>query len=223
MVVDLFIIGANFIAPHGQNKDRELEKYALVNCDTYAKPPVYLVLLDSYLGSAGLREYFQYENTGFESLLRQQGFHVVDSTHSNYKYTLYSMASLLNMQYLEEAHPALINNHFAYNAGVTAVRNNIVCRFFKSQGYRVLNYSNFDIRDLPAGYQANLLPDRVALITQQTMYYRISKYLPLLLMRMGWAAGLRNRMLDDFVRNNEDMVNLTLSDSKQKSGKPSFT
>jgi hypothetical protein len=223
IIVDLCIIATHFLFPVVQQKDKSLEKLGLRVCDTCARPPVYFVLLDSYFGSAGLREFYQYDNSRVDNFLRQQGFHVTDSAHSNYLHTLFSMASLLNMNYLEGKGSITIENHYAYKAGVAAVRNNTVCHFFKEQGYQIRNYSIFDIDNIPAGHQSGLMPDKIQLITQQTMYYRVKKYGPPFLARMKWVPGLEKSIENDFVGNNERMSNLTLSASREKQEQPVFT
>jgi hypothetical protein len=223
IIVDLCIIATHFLFPVVQQKDKSLEKLGLRVCDTCARPPVYFVLLDSYFGSAGLREFYQYDNSRVDNFLRQQGFHVTDSAHSNYLHTLFSMASLLNMNYLEGKGSITIENHYAYKAGVAAVRNNTVCHFFKEQGYQIRNYSIFDIDNIPAGHQSGLMPDKIQLITQQTMYYRVKKYGPPFLARMKWVPGLEKSIENDFVGNNERMLNLTLSASREKQEQPVFT
>lgn len=223
ILLDLSMITQHFLALSSDKKNTALEKYGLTNCDTCTRVPVYLVLLDTYLGSDGLKEYYQYDNTAFETSLRKQGFHITAGTHSNYIFTIFSMASTLNMQYLGNVGSPVIKNHYAYNAAVSTFHNNMVCRYFESQGYQIVNYSIFDIKDVPAGYRSGLLPDNVKLITQQTMYYRVSKYLPLFLERNGWAPGTAKKVHDDFEMNNEQMMNATLSDARKKQDKPTFT
>lgn len=219
LIVDLFLITARFVSPP---KD-ELAQYKLNNCDTCAKPPVYLVLLDSYYGAAGLKAAFNYDNSAFENFLRSQGFHVNEATHSNYYYTLYSMASLLNMDYLEGIGRPVIKNHFGYSRATAALGSNIVCRYFSGLGYRINNYSTFDMPGVPAGYKSGLLPDKIQLITHKTLYYRVRKYLPLFLVRMGWVKEVAEDMENEYISNNEKMIAGALAESKSKNTKPAFT
>jgi hypothetical protein len=170
------LVKTNFFSSKSAND--ELARYKLSVCDTCNKPPVYLLIFDSYFGSRGLKEFFHYDNSRFERLLADQGFHVIQSSHSNYCYTVFSMASLLNMQYLKDIGTPELSNRFGYNTAVSAIKNNVVTKFLSSQGYKVNNFSIFDIQDIPAGYSSGVLPEKVQLITSQTMYYRVNKWLP---------------------------------------------
>jgi hypothetical protein len=71
-----------------------------IKCDTCRKPDIYFVILDEYPGNKALKEQFGFDNTGFENQLTERGFQVISNTTSNYNYTPYSVASILNMDYL---------------------------------------------------------------------------------------------------------------------------
>ena len=69
-------------------------------CDTCSKPDIYLIVLDEYAGAKSLKDLFSFDNTEFEAQLTERGFHVLQNSRSNYNYTPFSMASMLNMHYL---------------------------------------------------------------------------------------------------------------------------
>lgn len=221
LVVEFFLLLVPF--RNTAKEDIRPATAGLIRCDTCERPPVYLVLLDAYFGQEGMQRFFQYENTMFEDSLREKGFHVVKRSRSNYASTIYSMGSMLNMEYLRLDGPPTIKNHFGYSAAVSALRNNKVCRHFEELGYTIINHSNFDLQHVQAGYRSGLLPDNIRLITQQTMYYRVAKYLPLLLMRKGWMPGLQQESETLFVENNEKMMAQTLAESVATVAKPVFT
>lgn len=221
LVIELF----HLLSPADRHRhdDKTLAPLGLTHCDTCARPPVYLVLLDGYFGKEGMQQFFQYGKSGLEDSLQQKGFHVVKRARSNYASTIYSMGSMLNMEYLQLEGRPVIDNHFGYSAAMAAIRHNRVCRYFEGLGYTIVNHSNFDLQHVPAGYQSGLLPDNIRLITQQTMYYRVSKYLPLFFMRKGWAPEWQRESEEQFVENNEKMITQTLADGTATIGKPVFT
>ncbi|WP_276485170.1 sulfatase-like hydrolase/transferase [Paraflavitalea pollutisoli] len=221
LAIDLFFLIAT--APHKDKADSSLAASHITPCDTCAKPSVYLVVLDAYFGREGMKEFFQYDNTAFEDTLRQKGFHVVGHSRSNYAATIYSMGSMLNMDYLNLDGRPVIDNHFGYAAGMAAIRDNRVCQYFGQLGYTIVNHSIFDFRHVPAGYEEGLLPENIRLITQQTMYSRISKNLPVFMIRQGWAPGWQRELDDNFVKNNESMMARTLEVSARKQERPVFT
>ena len=73
-----------------------------VNCDTCASPDVFLLIADGYAGQQSLRENFHFDNSSFYNELKKRGFHIADSSRSNYNYTPFTVASLLSMDYLQK-------------------------------------------------------------------------------------------------------------------------
>lgn len=64
-------------------------------------PDIYYIIVDSYGRSDLLLEAFDYDNSDFIRRLRDLGFYVADCAQSNYNRTDVSLASSLNMQYLQ--------------------------------------------------------------------------------------------------------------------------
>ena len=127
------------------------------------------------------------------------------------------------MNYLNDIGPPEIKNHYAYTRATGDLRNNKVCRYFQSLGYRINNFSGFDMPRVPAGYNSGLLPDKIQLITHKTMYYRVKKYFPLFLARMGWMQKLSADIENEYISTNETMMRRTLEESQSKNEQPAFT
>lgn len=191
-------------------------------CDTCARPSIYLVLLDEYMGTDGLQSYFHYNNQSFEDSLKQEGFHIVQHPQSNYRLTIFSMASLLNMKYPANIRQASIKDRYAYSNAVRDVRNNTVSAVLEAAGYRIANYSGFDLSQSPAQYNTGLLPDKMGLITSQTMWYRIAKYLPEFLLGKGLIPAWETRIENNYIRNNEAAMQGVLDLSGKKDTVPVF-
>ena len=64
-------------------------------------PDIYYIIIDSYGRSDLLNGAFNYDNSQFLQNLREMGFFVADCTQSNYNRTDVSMASSLNLDYLQ--------------------------------------------------------------------------------------------------------------------------
>lgn len=64
-------------------------------------PDIYYIILDSYGRSDLLKQKFDYDNSQFLDNLRQMGFYVADCAQSNYNRTDVSLASSLNLDYLQ--------------------------------------------------------------------------------------------------------------------------
>ena len=70
-------------------------------------PDVYYVILDTYGSASMLREFYDFENSGFITSLQNRGFFVAEESFSNYAMTTLSLASSLNMYYLDRLSPEL--------------------------------------------------------------------------------------------------------------------
>lgn len=64
-------------------------------------PDIYYFVLDGYGRSDYLQQYMKYDNSGFLQQLKDRGFFIGDCSLSNYSFTRLSLASSLNMNYLE--------------------------------------------------------------------------------------------------------------------------
>lgn len=69
--------------------------------DVEERRDIYLIVLDAYTRSDLLRDELEFDNTDFLDKLEELGFYVVPCSRSNYGYTLQSMTSELNMNYLD--------------------------------------------------------------------------------------------------------------------------
>ena len=82
---------------------RTINKTAVVPSQTNDdRPDVYYFLLDSYPRADFIRKWMDYDNTPFLDALKQRGFYVADCSLSNYSYTRLSLATSMNMNYIEE-------------------------------------------------------------------------------------------------------------------------
>jgi hypothetical protein len=65
------------------------------------KPDIYYIILDGYARADVLSNLYGYDNSDFIKPLEQRGFNMASQSRSNYPRTLLSLASSLNMKYLE--------------------------------------------------------------------------------------------------------------------------
>lgn len=67
------------------------------------QPDVYYIILDGYGREDTLKEYYSFDNSDFIKQLKDLGFYVAERSTSNYPKTIFSIASSLNMHYLDES------------------------------------------------------------------------------------------------------------------------
>jgi len=190
-------------------------------CDSCAKPPVYLIVLDEYAGTPSLKEYFDYDNRGFEDSLTTLGFHVVPQSNSNYYYTAFSMASMLSMDYVEGFKGHEGKGDDGYQRALSMIKNSAVIDHFIDEGYTIRNYSYFDFAGSPATYKNDYLPGRINIILNKTIYVRL---LSQALKKIGAAQPIvfaSGDWQEQYIRNNQDVMKRVLNE--EGGNIPTFT
>jgi hypothetical protein len=99
-------------------------------------PDVYLIVLDMYGREDALDTHYQYDNSEFITQLEEVGFYVADCARSNYSSTVLSLASQLNMEYLD----VLIDDVNLESASYL-IRNSTVRMAFEEIGYTSIAFN----------------------------------------------------------------------------------
>lgn len=119
-------------------------------------PDVYYIILDGYAREDILKKHYNYNNENFLTSLEKQGFFIADSSYTNYPFTNLSLASSLNLNYIQE------NGNFkniSFNPNYL-IEDNLVMKMFKKMGYRIIHLKsgyavseNFKVADktIPIG------------------------------------------------------------------------
>jgi len=98
-------------------------------------PNIYYIVLDAYGGTDILNEVYGYDNAEFINYLKQKGFYVAEKSKSNYRETLISLASTLNLRYLDPADFYVLKAKFD---------DNRVFSLMKQRGYTTVFISSLD-------------------------------------------------------------------------------
>ncbi len=170
------------------------------------KPDIFFIITDGYSGKQALDAYMDFDNSAFEDQLRQRGFFVADSSFSNYNYTVFSVASTLNMDYLRA--DGFFNGKTDLPRAFKAMRDNPTTAFLEKQGYAIYNYSIFDITHHPTTLMRTLLQFDKSPLTTQTLSYRVWKDIGYHLV---FFLGLKKHISE--VTMNSDLNNNILADS----------
>lgn len=90
---------------------KDARSYFLLSLSSPANlPDIYYIIVDEYARSDILQEFFNFDNKEFLNYLQQKGFIIPDSNHSNYPATTLSIASTLNMDYIQSLAPSIDRN-----------------------------------------------------------------------------------------------------------------
>ncbi|QEC42775.1 sulfatase-like hydrolase/transferase [Pseudobacter ginsenosidimutans] len=187
------------------------------------KPDIYLLLFDEYAGDLSLRQWMNYDNSANSNFLRSRGFFVAKAPFSNYKYTVFSMASMLNMDfiswYIENKKPS---REDLVNCG-TLVKHSEVTKFLAANGYEIVNNSIFDIDKYPAHINQRFLPVNTRLISEETLIYRLSVDFEWWLRKQPVLKKLLPvETREDEMMNIERAIDFTMKEPSRESGRPKF-
>jgi hypothetical protein len=131
--------------------------------------------MDEYASSASLEQDYHYHNTTLDSFLQARHFSVQTHSRSNYNFTIFSMASMLNMNYLQGIkNPRAIDVNDYANCEQLILNNEVIKRL-TATGYDIYNYSIFNLAGHPTRILQSFLPLNTLLITEQTLLARMRK------------------------------------------------
>jgi len=133
----------------GASKQPFLEIFSPLNENEYTTsnvstiqsdmPDIYYIILDEYSSNQALKKFFDYDNSQFLSYLKEKGFLVVSPSYTNYPTTVQSLASSLNMDYInylsEEAGIDSKNYHLLNDV----LSRNKVMDILRTNQYNVIN------------------------------------------------------------------------------------
>jgi hypothetical protein len=142
------------VAPTASQYHAEKDKLPSATVDNN-KPDIYYIILDGYAQGEVLSDLYQLDNSPFYEFLRDQGFHIAGSSHSNYIQTILSLGSSLNFAYLDEM-VNLYPGTYSREPVDNLLKNSRVPRFLRSLGYQIVT--------LDSGYEYTNLGNADVLI-----------------------------------------------------------
>ncbi len=101
-------------------------------------PDIYVIILDTYTRADVLESRLGYDNSAFLRELEQLGFFVASCGHSNYTSTVFSLAALLNMGYVEDFGKELIRSGGRGYDFAAYVKHSAVRSILTELGYRTV-------------------------------------------------------------------------------------
>lgn len=191
-------------------------------CDSCSRPDIYLVLTDGYAGSGAFDSALHADNHSFYDALRQRGFYLVPHTHSNYNYTPFSMASLLNLGFVQG-----IDNRYTLaaekNICYPLINHNVFAATLGRLGYELRNYSIFEMQgERPPSFSPFFRTPK-EIITGQTLGSRLNRDVRFnLSTRLHWRSELKRYARYEVRDANERALALTLEESNRTSSRPRF-
>lgn len=102
-------------------------------------PDIYYIIVDRYARRSTLEEIYNFDNSEFIQFLKDNGFYVARS-RANYPFTTTSLASSLNMRYLDDLQEKMGKDSTDATPLYELIEDNEVIRYLKSKGYKYLHF-----------------------------------------------------------------------------------
>lgn len=110
--------------------------------DKNTLPDIYYILPDQYANLSILRDYFNYDSKEFRTFLAERGFTIAEKSRSNYSITMFSLSSLLNMEYADKFGLGKEETSTDFSPLVELIQENRAKEFVKSLGYKYIYLSS---------------------------------------------------------------------------------
>lgn len=103
---------------------------------------IYYIILDGYASSITLKDQYDYDNKKFNDYLITKGFYVTTKSHSNYPMSFLSIASSLNMKYLNYLTDVIGVERSDVTLPYQMIQDSKVMNFLKLKGYKYIHFSS---------------------------------------------------------------------------------
>ena len=110
--------------------------------NTSQLPDIYYIILDTYTRSDTLKTYFNFDNQPFLDRLQEMGFYVATCARANYTSTETSLASSLNLNYLEALSPKFARGSTDHSALPVLIKDNLLRQVLEPLGYQSIAFQN---------------------------------------------------------------------------------
>ena len=105
-------------------------------------PDIYYIILDGYASSSTLTEVYNFDNQDFNDYLIKKGFYIATKSRSNYPLTSLSLASSLNIEYINYLTEVLDEESIDLKIPYQMIQNSKVMNFLKMNGYKFIHSSS---------------------------------------------------------------------------------
>jgi hypothetical protein len=120
----------------------DLEAGSTATTDVDSLPDIYYIILDGYARSDVLQQVYDLDNRGFLESLEARGFYVGSESRANYCQTLLSLASSLNLNYLDGLVDRVGAGYSGTGPLIEMIRDNIVVQLLRERGYTAVAFAS---------------------------------------------------------------------------------
>lgn len=140
LLFNITVIVSFFIREKTINQSNNFQHQQAVSSQT--RPDIYYIVLDSYTRGDILKSYFDFDNSKFLNELQNMGFYVANCAESNYNFTLGSISTTLNMDYLSSFDIPAPADHQNTQPYINHLQDNLVMKSLQEKGYQIVSFEN---------------------------------------------------------------------------------
>ena len=105
-------------------------------------PDIYYIILDGYARADVLKDFYEYDNSEFLEYLAQKSFYVAANSRANYCQTNLSLASSLNLKYLDDLANQVGTETVNRKPLIRMIQNSYISAFLRQYGYVFVAFSS---------------------------------------------------------------------------------
>lgn len=124
-----------------------------------AKPDIYFLVFDAMASSQSVRNTTGKSISDLDTFLTNKGFYLASNAKANYNWTIHSVSSTLNMDYLPPWIAPVMNDLKVYFWGSSSFKDNSLFRILQKENYNISSYQpiSFDNEQWPGDSYFNNL------------------------------------------------------------------
>lgn len=174
-----------------------------------------------------LKKEFNFSNQSILNALSKKGFYVVEDSKSNYNFTHMSLGSQLNLDYLKNLDTDKTFHTKEFLQSNYTVYKNELSRILYKEGYRINNYSIFDIERSPTSTTPYLEELHYRSVFGQTFFKKVRRDIGYHLRELSKSPEQLNKHQKKIVANDITRLQETfegvIATSKRIDKMPQFT
>src|SRR5690606_24429326 len=125
------------------SKDHDISNIS----DNDSLPDIFFIIFDEFASTKSLKEHLNFDNSGLDSALLSHGFFIAHNSRSNYNITNFSLASILNFDYLSQPLEGKVYNAELLLRSSKAIEESRLPQILGGMGYEIKNYGLFDFAE----------------------------------------------------------------------------
>ncbi len=141
IILPLVSVGSYLIFEKKAVTFEKEQKNKIIDKKRKRYPDIYYIILDGYGRHDILKKKYHYDNKAFIKFLKKQGFYIASKSKANYPQTEFSLASSMNLIYLDEIAEKMGTNSENRAPLRKMIKYNKVSRFLKDRGYTYIAFS----------------------------------------------------------------------------------